>query len=171
MAGTAQAAIICGLGTLIGYCLSLPGVSVSNVLSGTAGAIVLYNTPRMMRDQVGDAFFGDGPNVGNDNPSSTGEQFVSVDITTSDAILIDDIPVSLPDFQSVLEKYKGRNVILVYCPQDAGMTQCPVGEEVALAIMELGLPLGYVAEGGNTIEAALQRLKERIRRQEAVGTS
>ncbi len=62
-AGTTQSAVILGLGALIGFGLSLPGVSVGNVLSGTVGAIALKNAPRSMRDEITDTFFRDADDL------------------------------------------------------------------------------------------------------------
>jgi hypothetical protein len=67
-AGTTQSAVILGLGTLIGFCLSLPGVSVGNVMAGTVGAIALKNSPRFMHDEIVDTFFRDQDDVSKKEP-------------------------------------------------------------------------------------------------------
>lgn len=56
MSGTTQAAVIFGLGALIGLGLSLPGVSAARVAGGTVGAIAAYNAPRSMREGIMEHF-------------------------------------------------------------------------------------------------------------------
>lgn len=51
-AGTTQAIVITLLGSLVGFGLSLPGVSAARVAGGTAGMIVARNTHGELRDKV-----------------------------------------------------------------------------------------------------------------------
>lgn len=54
-----QAAIICGLGALIGFCLTLSGVSIGRVLTGVG---VMTVSKRKFGRMVADAFHSDGQN-------------------------------------------------------------------------------------------------------------
>jgi len=58
-ARSTQAAIICGLGALIGFCLTLPGVSIGRVLTGVG---IMTVSKRKFGRMVADAFNADGQN-------------------------------------------------------------------------------------------------------------
>jgi hypothetical protein len=65
--GSTQSAVILALGALIGFGLSLPGVSVGNVLAGTAGMIIMKNAPRSMHDEISNTFFRNADDVPKDD--------------------------------------------------------------------------------------------------------
>ncbi|QDT43577.1 hypothetical protein Pan241w_36790 [Gimesia alba] len=57
--GTTQSIVIGCLGALIGFGLSLPGVSAARVAGGTVGMIAANNAPRRMQGQIMDTFVGE----------------------------------------------------------------------------------------------------------------
>jgi hypothetical protein len=59
-AGTTQSLVITCLGSLVGFGLSLPGVSARRVAGGTIGMIAMNNLPHSIGHKVFDKLTSDG---------------------------------------------------------------------------------------------------------------
>ncbi|MBS0261339.1 MAG: hypothetical protein JSS02_05230, partial [Planctomycetes bacterium] len=91
------------------------------------------------------------------------DEIGQMEFRPNEKILIGGELVRLPDLQQVLESYQGQDRVFIFCSHDSDPAPNSVAVDVVQAILQMGLPLGYIPEASNTIHVAKERIRQTFR--------